>query len=309
MATEGYADDGDSANALITDATVTSVVRVPGWARAWIRAADHAAALAGTGAATWTNQGPETPPTGAHWNPANVPAGAGNLYELVSLRTPTAGSNSAWTLGTWTAFQITSTNTQYSVDGSSAWHAVRAQADRYERHRVAGGAWGPAIPLYAGDELVWTQILQQTIVQQTTRWLPAAAWTLPASISFHSFSFMRFRLETQRVSDNHPIYTADKIIRPARFLAAHDYAQRAATGLANIPARFINSLRMDARGLSVLLGHPALGIGADGDGTDVGLELMWYRPAGLGSASDAGYLRLLYVRNLNVRHLLTIEAL
>ena len=297
-----YADEGDVLTALATDATLTSLVRRSQWARAWIRAADTATALAGTAAATWTNQGRGTPPTGAHWDPSQAPAGAGNLYELVALVSPRAGSTSDWTFGAWTALQLTATNTQYSVDGLTSWHAVRVEADRYERHRQVGGSWGAAIPLYAADELVWTTLLQQTFMHQTIHRLPGFLWELPATIHFHRLHLMRIRL---LASTTVPVLEGDVVINPDYFVSDR-YEDRAAS---TIEAAYLWALQLNGRGLAVVKGDPGLGQGPSGDADNVGLALMWHRPSGVSSASEARYLRLVWQRNLAVNYRLTIEAI
>lgn len=302
LATEAFANTGDAATHLAIDNTITSLFRRAQWARAWIRAADAATALAGVAAATWSNQGKGTPPTGAHWDPSQVAAGAGNLYELVSLVSPTAGSTSEWTFGTWAAFEITATNTQYSVDGSTLWHAVRAPADRYERHRQVGGSWGAAIPLYAADELVWTTLLQQTFVHQTIHRLPGFLWELPATINFQNLNLMRIRL---LASTTVPVLEGDVIINPDYFVSDR-YEDRAVNTL---EAAFIWAVRLNGRGLSVVKGDPILGQGPSGDASDTGLALMWHRPSGVSAATEARFLRVLWMRNLRVNHRLTIEAI
>ena len=302
LATETYADAGDTVNLAAIDNLATTVVRRAQWARAWIRAADQAAALAGVGAATWTNQGAGTAPTGAHWSVADVPAGADPLWEITALVSPTVGSSSAWAFGSWAAFQITATNTQYSVDGSSAWHAVRAGADQYERHRRVGEGWGPAIPLYAADELAWTRLLEQTAIHQTTRWLPGILWELPATINFTRVDLMRFRL---LASTTVPVLEGDAIVRPD-YLVADVHADRASS---SVESAFVWQLRLSADGLRVVKGSPPLGQGPSGDASDVGLSLVWYRPSGVTSASEARYLRVVYLRNLNVSHRLSVEAI
>lgn len=295
-----HADEGDALNALATDATVASVVRTARWARAWIRAADQAAALAGVGAATWTNQGAGTAPTGAHWDVGDVPAGANSLWELTALVSPTAGSNSAWEFGTWAALEITSVNTQFSVDGATAWHAVRAPADRYERHRQVGAAWGAAIALYAADELVWTRLLAQTAIHQTSH-AQTALWELPSTVDLRALDLMRIRLAA---STSVPVAEGDRIVRPD-YLVAADYASRSGS----VGGHFVWQLRLGAKGLGIVKGQYNMGSGTAGDASDVGLELSWHRPSGVSSATDARYLRLRWLRTLAVSHRLTIEAI
>ena len=299
LATEDYADAGDTVNLAAIDNLATTVVRRAQWARAWIRAADQAAALAGVAAATWTNQGAGTAPTGAHWEVADVPAGADPLWEITALVSPTVGSSSAWTFGSWAAFQITATNTQYSVDGG-AWHAVRAGADRYERHRRVGEGWGPAIPLYAADELAWTRLLEQTAIHQTSR-DPGLLWELPATIFFPRIDLMRIRL---LASTSVPVLEGDVVVRPD-FFVADVHGNRAA----RVGASWIWQLRLNAGGLQLVKGSLAHGQGPNADATDVGLSLAWYRPSGVSAATEARYLRVIYMRNLQVSHQLTIEAI
>ena len=302
LATEADVAAGDAVGIAALDNLATTVVRRAQWARAWIRAADQAAALAGVAAATWTNQGAGTAPTGAHWQVADVPAGAHPLWEVTALVSPTVGSASAWTFGTWAALQITATNTQYSLDGSSAWHAVRAPADRWERHRRVGEGWGPAIALYAADELAWTRLLEQTAIHQTTRWLPGILWELPATINFQRLDLMRIRL---LASTTVPVLEGDVIIRPD-YMVSDVHGNRAG---ATVDASWIWQLRLDAKGLHALKGSQALGQGPNAVATDVALSLAWYRPSGVSAATEARYLRVLYLRNLQVSHRLTVEAI
>ena len=301
LASEAFANTGDAATHLAIDNTLTSLFRRAQWARAWIRAADATTALAGVSAATWTNQGAGTAPTGAHWDPSQAPAGAGSLYELVSLVSPTAGSTSDWTFGTWAAFAVTATSTQYSVDGSTLWHAVRANTDRYERHRQVGGSWGAAIPLYAADELVWTTLLQQTFIHQTNH-RPGFLWELPATINFQHLNLMRIRL---LASTTVPVLEGDVIIHPDYFVSDR-YEDRAA---AAVEAAFVWAIQLNGRGLSVVKGDPVLGQGPSGDASDTGLALMWYRPSGVSAATEARFLRVLWQRNLAINYRLTLEAL
>ena len=296
-----YANEGDALNALATDATVTSLVRRSVWARAWIRAADTAAALAGTAAATWTNQGRGTPPTGAHWDPGQAPAGAGNLYEIVSLVSPTAGSTSEWTFGTWAAFQITAANTQYSVDGSTLWHAVRADADRYERH--FDGAWGPAIPLYAAAELPWSTLLESDLYHATRHWLPGILLNLPSTINFGHFNEMRIGL--QSVVGGVRVLHSTVTIAPRIFVSV-PYADR---DDATPDTNFIWQLRLNGEGLSVVMGDVPFGSnGPWANGKDAGLSLLWVRPNAVSSAVEAAHLRCVYLRNRGVTHRLKIEV-
>ena len=300
---KAHADEGDLLNALATDATITSVVRTARWARAWIRAADQAAALAGVAAAAWTNSGAGTPPTGAHWDVGDVPAGAASLWELTSLVTPTAGSNSAWTFGAWAALEVTATNTQFSVDGATAWHAVRAGADRYSRHRQVGGTWGAAIPLHAADELVWTRLLQQTVLAQGPAHNAHTLFELPATIQFRALKLLRIRL---LASTTVPVYEGDAIVRPDYFVSATHESR--ASGQA-VGTEWYWGVRLDSRGLGVVKGDPLLGYGASGDATDTGFVLSWHRPSGVSAAGEARYLRVLWTRCLQVTHRLTVEAI
>ena len=308
LATEDYVDAGDAVLLAALDGALTGAVRRATWARAWIRAADQAAALAGVAAATWSNQGSGTAPTGAHWSLADVPAGAGDVWELTALVSPTPGSAHAWTFGTWSAYRITSTNTQYSVDGSAAWHAVRAGADRYERHRIAGGAWGPAIPLYAADELTWTTLLSREIYHATTRWMPGGAGILtelPATVEARDLQLLRVRLQTQSVATRVPILDGSAYLDPA-ILIADTYASRVT---ATPPQSHLTyGLRLDGRGLTAVGGKVPMGRGGDSDGTDAGLEITLHQPDGLSTATTVRYVRVVYLRTL-VRHILTLEAI
>lgn len=135
------------------------LLRPSTWARAWIRAADAAAAIAGVANATWTDDGPGTVPTGAHWSLADVPAGADPLWEIVA---QVAWQSGAWRFGAWGAHNLDASDAQYSVSGAGGWHSVRAGADRYERHRLANGAWSPAWPL-APEVLAWTRLLTASV--------------------------------------------------------------------------------------------------------------------------------------------------
>ena len=301
LATEGYVDGGDAVNTAALDALATSLVRRATWARAWIRAASQAAALAGTSAATWTNQGAGTPPTGAHWSPADVPAGAGNLYELVALVSPAGGSATAWTFGTWTALEVTATNTQYSVDGSSSWHAVRADADRYERH-FANGAWGPAIALYDGG-LDWAVLLSADIYHATVHWLPGILLDLPAAINFTHFGELRFGLQT--VVGGGTVLYSSLTVDPGIFISV-PWADRADT---SPDAHTIWQMRLNGGGLAVVHGNVAFGTnGPWANGLDAGLSLVWVRPNAVSSAVEAAHLRCIYLRNRGVTHRLRIEG-
>ena len=377
-----YADTGDALASIATDATVTSLVRTARWARAWIRAASEATALAGASApsvsftggggsgatamavasggvvtavvvvdggtgyttaptvafsggggttaatatahvsngavtrvtvdtggagyspATWTNQGPGTAPTGAHWNIGDVPdqPSAQSIWELTSFVTPVSGSNYDWNFGPWRALEVTAANTQYSVDGSTGWHTARDVADRYERHRE-NGAWGAAFPLYAADELAWTRLLAQTIVTQGTAHNPYTIFELPATINFNQLKLMQIRLAA---STTVPVYEGSVVVDPAFFVAA-DHASRASGQ--SVGVEWYWGCRLDGRGLGVVKGDPLVGYGPTGDATDTGLVLSWHRPAGVSSANEARYLRVLWMRNRGVNHRLTIEAI
>ena len=283
------------------DASLTAAVRTARWARAWIRAADQAAALAGTAAATWTNQGAGTAPTGAHWSPADVPAGAGRLYELVSLVSPTAGSSDAWTFGGWTALEVTATNTQYSVDGSSAWHAVRAQADRYERHLQADG-WGPAIALYGVGALDWALLLQADVYHATSN-LPNLLLSLPSRTVFANLKEMRIRLGTYLSGAR--VVESSITVDPRIFISV-PWADR---GESNPQSRTVWTATVDIDGVGVAAGLRGLGAsGPAGVGTSAGMELVWVRPNALSHAGEAAHLRVFYMLNRAVTHRLRIEA-
>ena len=289
--------------ALTIQGGIEQVIRRATFARAWIRAGTEAAALAGTGAATWTNSGPGTPPTGAHWSLSDVPAGAGHVYELTAQVSPTAGHGTAWTFGTWAALQITATNTQYSVDGSTAWHTARAQADRYERHFI-GGAWGPAIPLYAADELVWANLVSTDIYHATTHWLPPIALIdLPARMLFENFNLMRIYMET-RVAGGR-VVAGDAVVNPDFFLSA-PYADRAT---ATPQPEFYWQIRLNAAGLSAITGGLFHGNGPSANGEDAGLTLQWIRPPSPSHAGEAASLRVVYLKNLSTTYRLSIEAI
>ena len=301
QAAAAYADAGDAVTSAVVDATVSSLVRRAAWARAWTRAANQAAALAGTGAATWTNQGAGTPPTGAHWDPDDVPSGAGTLYELIALRSPTPGSTTAWTFGTWTALAVDATNTQYSVDGSSSWHAVRADADRYERH-FSGGAWGPAIALYT-DDLDWTLVLEADLYHATVHWLPGILLALPSTVNFTHFSEMRLNLRT--VVGGATVLYSSLTVDPRIFISA-PWADRADT---SPETHTIWQMRLNGAGLSVVHGNVAFGTnGPWANGLDAGLSLVWVRPNAVSSAVEAAHLRCIYLRNRGVTHRLRIEG-
>ena len=303
LATRADVDAGDAVLNAALDGALTRAVRRAQWARAWIRAADQTAALAGVAAATWTNQGAGTVPTGAYWDIGAVPAGSDPLWELTALVTPTAGSSDAWTFGAWAALQITATNTQYSTDGSTSWHAVRAGADRYERHRMVGGGWGAAIPLYAADELVWTTLFQADIVHQTVNWLPEILIDLPSTVRLHSFALMRIRLET--VVGGGRVLAGDCVFDPDIFVA-DAYANRAAVP---VDLNFVWQLRLNAQGLGVLMGNLPHTTGAYADGANGGLSLVWIRPNAVSSATDAAHLRVIYLSNRGVTFRMRVEVI
>ena len=294
-------DDDEIEIAAVSTSQQVELLRPATWARAWIRAATESAALAGVAAATWTDDGPGTPPTGAYWDLSQVPAGAGNLYEIVSMASARQG---AWTLGTWSAIGISAANTQYSVDGASAWHAVRVAQDRYERHRDALGAWSAAIPLYAADELVWTTIVS-TIIQSVSSHDPGVLIELPAPILTSRLDLMRIRLRTE-TSGAQPILEDDKVIRPD-MVTAIAYAQRA-QATDSLETLIVT---LEARGLAVVGGQFGLGTGPANAGGAAGLKLRFVRPAppAVVAAQDCAYLQCYWVKNLQTRHVLQIDVM
>ena len=279
----------------------TTVLRPATWARAWIRAASEAAALAGVAAATWTDAGPGTPPTGAHWSLDDVPAGAGQLYELVALVTAQA---TAWTFSPWSAIELTTANTQYSVDGSTAWHAVRAAEDRYERHRDALGAWSAAIPLYAADEVVWSTIVS-TVIQAVGTHQPGVLIALPSQIALHRIALMRYRMRTE-TSGFAPVLESDLIVRPD-WLTAALYANRAS--VTDDVHTLI--LTLEARGLGLVSAGFNLGAGPADAGGAAGLKMRLIRPAPpvVSHSQDATHLAVYYVKNQSTRHVLQIDVM
>ena len=301
IATEGFVQSQDALTLLAIDNTVRSLFRRAQWARAWIRAANAAAALAGVSAATWTNQGSGTPPTGAYWDAGSVPSSVTPLWELTALVSPTPGDPDGWTFGAWTALHVTGINTQYSVDGS-AWHAdPRTGADRYERHFV-NGAWGPAIALFDEGALDWTLLLQADIFHAATN-LPNLLLSLPSPIVFANFSDMRIRLGTY--TSGAPVVKSSLVVDPEIFIS-EPWSERAQ---ANPQSHTVWAATLDIKGLKVSAGMRGLGAsGPSGDGTNAGLELVWIRPNRASHAGEAGYLRAFYMLNRNVTHRLRIEA-
>ena len=237
--------------ALTIQGGIEQVIRRSTFARAWIRAANQVAALAGTGAATWTNSGPGTPPTGAHWRLSDVPAGAGHVYELTAQTSPTPGHGTAWTWGAWAALQVTAQNTQYSVDGATGWHTPRAQADRYERHFV-NGAWGPAITLFDEQALDWTLLLQADIYHATSN-LPNLLLSLPGRITFANFSDMRIRLGTYL--SGAPVVKSSLIVDPKIFIS-EPWSERAQ---ANPQSHTVWAATLDIKSVKVSAGLRGLG--------------------------------------------------
>ena len=303
-ATRAFVQSQDALTLLAIDNTVRSLFRRAQWARAWIRAADAATALAGVAAATWTNQGAGTPPTGASWDIGTVASSAIPLWELTALVSPTAGDPDDWTFGTWGALHVTAVNTQYSADGATGWHAApRVGGDRYERH-FTGGAWGPAVPLYAADELVWANLISTDIYHATTHWLPPIALIdLPARMQFDSLNLMRIRMET-RVAGGR-VVAGDAVVNPDFFLSA-PYADRAT---ATPQPEFYWQIRLNAAGLSAITGGLHHGNGPAANGEDAGLTLQWIRPPSPSHAGEAASLRVVYLKNLRTTYRLMIEAL
>ena len=279
----------------------STILRPATWARAWIRAATEAAALAGVAAATWTDDGPGTPPTGAHWSLDDVPAGAGRLYELVSLVSAASGP---WTFSPWSAVELTTANTQYSVDGSTAWHAVRVAEDRYERHRDALGAWSAAIPLYAADEVVWSTIVS-TVIQAVGTHQPGVLIALPSQIALHRLALMRIRLRTE-TSGFAPVLESDLIVRPD-WLTAALYANRAS--VTDDVHTLI--LTLEARGLGLVSAAFNLGTGPADNGGAAGLKMRLIRPAPpvISHSQDAAFMAIYYVKNQTTRHVLQIDVM
>ena len=306
LATESYADAGDLLTSAALDNTLRSLFRRAQWVRAWIRAADASAALAGTGAATWTNQGAGTAPTGASWDGGAVPASAIPLWELTALVSPTPGDPDGWTFGAWTALHVTAVNTQFSVDGSSAWHEIRTGADRYERH-FTGGAWGPAIPLYAAEELAWATLLSADVYQESRNVLTTGAQVLldlPSAIEFTRLNLMRISLET-RVSGVRVI-GGSVIVDPLLFFSV-SYADRAD---ATPGSHEQWQVRIGGYGLGVIGGGVSFGSNAAyGAGSDTGMTLVWVRPNSASHAREAAHLRAVYVRSRGVTYRLKIEAI
>ena len=307
LATEGYADTGDALSSAAIDDTVRSLFRRAQWVRAWIRAADATAALAGISAATWTNRGAGTPPTGASWDVGAVASSAVPLWELTALVSPTPGDPDGWTFGAWAAVHITAVNTQYSVDGATGWHAApRVGGDRYERH-FTGGAWGPAIPLYAAEELAWATLLSADVYQESRNVLTTGAQILldlPSTIEFTRLNLMRISLET-RVSGVRVI-GGSVIVDPLLFFSV-SYADRAD---ATPGSHEQWQVRIGGYGLGVIGGGVSFGSNAAyGAGSDTGMTLVWVRPNAASHAREAAHLRAVYVRSRGVTYRLKIEAI
>ena len=190
------------------------------------------------------------------------------------------------------------------MDGVSAWHAVRAQGDRYERHRDSIGAWGAAIPLYAADELDWTTIVS-TVIQSQTGHNPGVLIALPTPILTSRLALMRFRLRTE-TSGAQPVMEDDKIVRPD-MVTAIAWAQR---------AQATDSLEtlimtLEARGLAVVGAQFSLGTGPPNSGGAAGLKLRFVRPAppAIVAAQDCAYLQCYWIKNLQTRHVLQIDVM
>lgn len=279
----------------------STILRPATWARAWIRAATEAAALAGVAAATWTDDGPGTPPTGAYWSLDDVPAGAARLYELVSL---VSAAHGPWTFSPWSAIELTAENTQYSADGSTGWHAVRATEDRYERHRDALGAWSAAIPLYAADEVVWSTIVS-TVIQAVGTHQPGVLIALPSQIALHRIALMRFRMRTE-TSGYAPVLESDLVIRPDWLTAALWSARASVTDDVHTLI-----LTLEARGLGLVSAGFNLGAGPADSGGAAGLKLRLIRPAPpvISHSQDASHLAVYYAKNQTTRHVLQIDVM
>ena len=159
----------------------------------WTRAANPPALnLLG---ATWTDAGYGTNPVSWYRSPADIPADfAGNLYQGIVM--VSRGPGGAWTFGTPTVVQASGYGVQFSVDGSTAWHAARAGADKYVRYRdAATGAWGVAVAITpaASEIFEWTQVFE-TAVNWTDNYAGALI-TFPAIVDFDAVGMMRFYAE------------------------------------------------------------------------------------------------------------------
>lgn len=151
-------------------------------------------ALAGVAAATWTDAGPGTAPTGAVWSRSALGAGADPVWELVS---QVGWSGAGWTFTGWSALREGGQSEQFSVDGASGWHSVFANADRWGRRRVASGGWSAPYRL-SHAALDWTLIgIWDWLVWDRFSVAPGAPFpcTFPAAVDMSVVRDMRMRIE------------------------------------------------------------------------------------------------------------------
>ena len=272
-AANAYSDAGDLVILSALNGLGEQFARRSTIARAFIRAASSSAALAGTAAATWTDQGRGTPPTGAYWSLAEVPSGTNNIWEIIS---QVSHNGAAWVFGPWAGFEITNLNTQYSIDGLTLWHSVRAQADRYERHYdSSSGSWGLSIPLYDGvsPDPSWTRFFGGPIYRVNTN--ETSFWQLTNTFDLDEMNLLKFRLW---IVDNSNVILmrGETIVTP--FFDSAPYNER--TGATwNSTATLIMMLDR-AGGLRVMNANSYPGITRPWSGDLVGLTFKMIRPNG-----------------------------
>ena len=155
---------------------IDDVVRRPLSVRAWGRFADQAAALAGVAAATWSNTGRGTAPTGAYWDLADVPSGTHDIWLLQAQARPTAGSGTAWTFGSWGAVQVTNApqpNVQFSEPVTPrVWHNTYSAARTKMRDwNPLAGQWGGERDVAQADAIGdWERICSGQVNWPSSRW-------------------------------------------------------------------------------------------------------------------------------------------
>ena len=305
-----YASAGDVGLLTVLDASVSGLIRRPRTVTAWIRAADSTTALAGTSAATWTNAGSGSPPTGAHWNRANVPSGTGEIFELTAEVSPTPGSTSAWSFGTWDALQVTNTPVvmvQYSVDGSTAWHTVYVTQDRYERRRDPSTLqWGPAVPLFEADRLraTWQQLCSFEIYYTTSNWQEMLV-TLPTTVDLSTFTFLRCQMDIFTFSS--VLVGKGATLLPPQ-LKTGAYSERTGHPAFNADASVVIGCSV-SKGAYASMFDGVGGSGSSYDTSDPRITGKFVRPSGSTDEHEAKYFRVYEVRNRYVRHHCRIEAL